>query len=94
MRVAELAPFGNAKAIGKRRHKTRIGGKIGLNSAGLALCWTWGDGMGIKSPRVGIPAYVLIAQMLYQDSLDAALEEVQRATHAGWFAFVLADVSC
>ncbi len=63
----------------------------GLNSAGLALCWTWGDGMGIKSPRVGIPAYVLIAQMLYQDTLDGALAEARRATHAGWFAFVLAD---
>jgi hypothetical protein len=55
------------------------------------LCWTWGDGLGIKSPRVGIPAYVLIAQMLYQETLDAALEEAQRAKHAGWFAFVLAD---
>jgi isopenicillin-N N-acyltransferase-like protein len=63
----------------------------GLNTAGIALCWTWGDGMGIKGPRVGIPAYVLIAQMLYQDTLAAALEEARRATHAGWFAFVLAD---
>lgn len=63
----------------------------GLNSAGVALCWTWGDGLGIKSPRVGIPAYVLIAQMLYQDTLKGALEEVQRAKHAGWFCFVLGD---
>jgi isopenicillin-N N-acyltransferase-like protein len=63
----------------------------GLNSAGVALCWTWGDGLGIKSPRIGIPAYVLIAQMLYQDTLEAALAEVQRSKHAGWFAFVLAD---
>jgi isopenicillin-N N-acyltransferase-like protein len=63
----------------------------GLNSAGIALCWTWGDGMGIKSPRVGIPAYVLIAQMLNQDTLESALKEAERARHAGWFAFVLAD---
>lgn len=63
----------------------------GLNSAGIALCWTWGDGLGIKSPRVGIPAYVLIAQMLYQDTLEGALKEAERARHAGWFAFVLAD---
>jgi isopenicillin-N N-acyltransferase-like protein len=63
----------------------------GLNSAGLALCWTSGDGLGIAGPRVGIPSYVLIAQMLYQDSLDAALEEARRATHAGWFTFVMAD---
>lgn len=63
----------------------------GMNDRGVALCWTWGDGLGIKSPRVGIPAYVLIAQMLYQETLDDALEEARRAKHAGWFAFVLAD---
>jgi isopenicillin-N N-acyltransferase-like protein len=63
----------------------------GLNSAGVALCWTWGDGLGIKGPRVGIPSYVLIAQMLYQDTLEGALQEARRAKHAGWFAFVLGD---
>jgi isopenicillin-N N-acyltransferase-like protein len=63
----------------------------GLNSAGVALCWTWGDGRGIKGPRVGIPSYVLIAQMLYQDTLEGALQEAERAHHAGWFAFVLGD---
>src|SRR5262249_53632367 len=63
----------------------------GLNSAGVGLCWTWGDGVGIKGPRVGIPSYVLIAQMLYQDSLKGAIEEARRARHAGWFNFVLAD---
>jgi hypothetical protein len=29
--------------------------------------------------------------MLYQPSLDAALEEARRARNAGWFTFVLAD---
>jgi hypothetical protein len=62
----------------------------GLNSAGLALCWHSGGGDG-KEPRVGIPAYVLIAQMLYQETLKAALDEVRRATHAGWFVFLLGD---
>jgi hypothetical protein len=63
----------------------------GLNSAGLALCWTWGDTRGIKGPRIGIPSYVLIPQLLYQDTFAAALEEARRAQHAGWFTFVLAD---
>jgi len=63
----------------------------GMNSAGVALCWTSGAGLGIPGPRVGIPSYVLIAQMLYQDSLQAAVEEARRAKHAGWFVFVLAD---
>src|SRR5262245_55885550 len=63
----------------------------GLNTAGLALCWTWADKRGIKGPRVGIPSYVLIAQILYQDTLKGALKEARRATHAGWFTFVLGD---
>jgi len=62
----------------------------GLNSAGLALCWHTGSGDG-KEPRVGIPAYVLIAQILYQDTFKAALEEVKRSTHAGWFVYLLGD---
>jgi|SRR5688572_2884082 len=62
----------------------------GLNSAGIALCWHTGSGGG-NEPRVGIPAYVLIAQMLYQESLAGALAEARRATHAGWFTFLLGD---
>ena len=64
----------------------------GMNSSGLALTWTSGfGGKEIKSPRVGIPSYALIAQMLYQESLEDALEEARRARHAGWFTFVLGD---
>ena len=63
----------------------------GMNDAGIALCWTSGGGLGIPGPRVGIPSYVLIAQMLYQPTLDAAIAEARRARHAGWFTFVLAD---
>jgi hypothetical protein len=62
-----------------------------MNTAGVALVWTWGDRMGIKGPRVGIPSYVLIAQMLYQDTLAGAIREAERARHAGWFNFVLGD---
>jgi isopenicillin-N N-acyltransferase-like protein len=64
----------------------------GLNSAGLALCWTsaW-DRQGIAGPRVGIPSYVLLTHLLYQESLDAAIAEARRATGAGWFMFVMAD---
>lgn len=64
----------------------------GVNSSGLGLAWTSaGLGGGKPGARVGIPAYVLIAQMLYQRSLDDALEEAKRARQAGWFAFLLAD---
>ena len=63
----------------------------GMNSAGIALCWTSTPSEGIPGPRVGLPSYVLIAQMLYQDTLEAAVEVARRSGHAGWFTFVLAD---
>jgi hypothetical protein len=64
----------------------------GLNSAGLALCWTSADlGKNDLNARVGIPSYILLAHLLYQESLDAALAEARRAVPAGWFTFVMAD---
>jgi hypothetical protein len=66
----------------------------GLNSAGLALCWTSADlGKPNQVPRVGLPAYVLLAHLLYQPTLDAAAEAARRDRHAGWFTFVMADGS-
>jgi hypothetical protein len=62
----------------------------GMNSAGIALTWHTGSGDG-KEPRVGIPAYVLIAQILYQDTFKGALEEARRATQAGWFVYLVGD---
>ncbi|HVR87092.1 MAG TPA: C45 family peptidase [Planctomycetota bacterium] len=62
----------------------------GMNTSGLALCWHTGGGDG-NEPRVGIPAYVLIAQALYQDTLKGALEEIRRAPQAGWFVYLLGD---
>lgn len=65
----------------------------GLNSTGLSLCWTsaFNDRDGNKTPRVGVPAYVLLTHFLYQDSLKSVIEEARRNKHAGWFTFVLAD---
>jgi hypothetical protein len=40
---------------------------------------------------VGIPAYVLIAHLLYQETLEKVVAEARRAKQAGWFTFVLAD---
>ncbi|MFO0888073.1 MAG: C45 family peptidase [Isosphaeraceae bacterium] len=66
----------------------------GLNSAGLALCWTSAElGKPKQVPRVGLPAYVLIAHLLYQPTLDAAADAARRDRHAGWFTFVMADGS-
>src|SRR5262245_17560208 len=64
----------------------------GLNSAGLALTWT-SAALGDKAQgaRIGIPSYVLLTHLLYQESLDAAEAEAKRARNAGWFTFVMGD---
>lgn len=64
----------------------------GMNLNGLALCWTSAD-LGKKSqmPRVGLPSYVFLAHLLYQESLDAVVDAAKRNKHAGWFTFVMAD---
>jgi hypothetical protein len=64
----------------------------GMNSAGLALCWTSASlGNQALGVRVGIPSYVLLTHLLYQETLDAVTEEAKRATNAGWFTFVMGD---
>ena len=64
----------------------------GLNANGLALCWTSADlGRSGQMARVGLPSYVLLAHLLYQENLDAVREAAHRNTHAGWFTFVMAD---
>lgn len=65
----------------------------GLNSAGLALCWTsaFDKGKKIPGPRVGIPSYLLLTHLLYQETLKDVVAEAKRANHAGWFTFVMAD---
>jgi hypothetical protein len=64
----------------------------GVNSAGLALCWT-SAALGEKgqTPRVGIPSYMLIAHLLNKKNLDDVIREVHKNKHAGWFTFVMAD---
>jgi hypothetical protein len=66
----------------------------GLNSAGIALCWTSADlGKPKQMPRVGLPAYVLLAHLMYQPTLDAVVRAAKRNRHAGWFTFVMGDGS-
>jgi isopenicillin-N N-acyltransferase-like protein len=68
----------------------------GLNSAGLALCWTSAGfsnkvNKKIPGPRVGVSSYLLLTHLLYQESLTAVAEEARRIKNAGWFTFVMAD---
>ena len=63
----------------------------GLNSAGIALCWTSAFDKSIPGPAIGVPSYVLIAHLLAQSTLEAVEEEARCAKQAGWFTFVMAD---
>jgi hypothetical protein len=64
----------------------------GLNANGLALCWTSANlGYPNQSPRIGIPSYVMLTHLLYQENLDAVRDAALRHRHAGWFTFVMAD---
>jgi hypothetical protein len=64
----------------------------GLNSAGLALCWTSAElGNKAQGVRVGLPAYALLTLFLYQNSLEDVAALARRAENAGWFTFVMAD---
>ena len=66
----------------------------GMNANGLALCWTSADlGKPRQTPRIGLPSYVILAHLLYQESLEAVREAALRNKHAGWFTFVMADSS-
>lgn len=64
----------------------------GMNSNGLALTWTSAElGKAGQIPRVGLPSYVFLAHLLYQQSLDAVRAAAERNRHAGWFTFVMGD---
>jgi hypothetical protein len=64
----------------------------GLNSAGIALCWTSANLNDRQTmPRIGLPSYVLIAHLLCQTDLDSVIREASKDKHAGWFTFVVAD---
>jgi hypothetical protein len=39
--------------------------------------------LNIPGPHIGIPSYVLIAQMLYQPTLKEAVAQARRAKQAG-----------
>jgi hypothetical protein len=67
----------------------------GMNSNGIALCWTSGGAakMGQGSPRIGVPSYALIEHLLAQPDVESVIREASRDRHAGWFTFVMADAN-
>jgi isopenicillin-N N-acyltransferase-like protein len=60
----------------------------GMNSEGLSITWT-------STPRapyeIGVPTYVIIAEILKRKSIDEALAAIINAKRAGSFKLTLAD---
>lgn len=65
----------------------------GINEAGLSLVWTGGGYIPKVSPVIGLPTYVLIAEILRLRSVDEALSWLAGVKHAGSFIFFLADAT-
>ncbi|MCX5663017.1 MAG: C45 family autoproteolytic acyltransferase/hydrolase [Planctomycetota bacterium] len=65
----------------------------GINERGLGLVWT-GGGYFPKVPSVvGVPTYVLIAEILRLSSVEEALAYLMPLRHAGCFIFFLGDAT-
>lgn len=60
----------------------------GLNSSQLAVCWNSVPRLNIK---IGVPTYLIIAEILRQRSLKDALAVVLKAKRAGCFNLVISN---
>ncbi len=63
----------------------------GVNDAGLALMWTGAGYFPKVPPAVGVPTYVIIAEILLRRSVAEALAFLKAVKVAGSFIFFLAD---
>jgi isopenicillin-N N-acyltransferase-like protein len=60
----------------------------GMNSAGVAISWNSTLRVELK---VGVPTYVLVAEMLRQKSTGEVLEFIAKVPRAGCFKFTVGD---
>ncbi|UCE80620.1 MAG: hypothetical protein JSV94_05555 [Methanobacteriota archaeon] len=60
----------------------------GLNSNGIGINW---NTVPQKEPTVGVPTYIIVAEILRQKTLGDALDAVTRADRAGYFNFIITD---
>lgn len=74
-------------------HYPGLWASAGVNETGLALMWTGGGYTPYVKPIVGVPTYVLIAEIMRRRSVDDALAFLAPLRIAGCFLFFLADAT-
>lgn len=89
--LLRLSPKGDPRAL--LYHFPGLWAAAGVNDAGLALMWTSGGYYPRTNPIVGVPTYVLIAEVMRRRSVAEALEFLGAAPNAGCFIFLLGDAS-
>jgi hypothetical protein len=65
----------------------------GLNDAGLSLVWTTSGVFPLVTPEVGVPTYVLVAEVLRRRTVVEAICYLQGVKLAGAFIFLLGDAT-
>ncbi len=65
----------------------------GINECGLAIGWTSTGMSPMVPPRPGVPTHVLLAELLREPDVSAALDRMQQMRHAGPFILLLADAA-
>ena len=60
----------------------------GLNSSGIGVNW---NTVPQKNPTIGVPSYLIVAEILRQKTVGEALDAVRRADRAGYFNFIITD---
>lgn len=63
----------------------------GVNSAGLSFMWTGGGYFPVVKPKVGVPTYIIISEIMSMKSVDEVLNYLQKVPNAGSFIFLLGD---
>ena len=72
-------------------HYPGIWASAGVNEHGLSLMWTGGGYLPKVAPLVGVPTYILIAEILRLKSVDEAIVFLASVPIAGCFLFHLGD---
>jgi isopenicillin-N N-acyltransferase like protein len=72
-------------------HYPGLWASLGVNQHGLSLVWTGGGYWPRLKPKVGIPTYSLIFEILQLKTVDEALKLLEKNQHAGCFLFFLGD---